>query len=107
MSHRLRFLGFYVMVSVGCAALILLGSFPHHPHTGLGWALLLVVAFPATLLGELLGHFALHNSLARAIESRSGGVGFWFVRYAYLLLVVMLAVAGSWAVFYFVSPLNL
>ena len=101
----MKFLGVYVVVSVITTLLILLSVFPHHPHTLVGWFLLFVAAAPITIVGELVGDFAFHNRLADSIEARSENVAFWFLRFIYVFIAVVLMLVFGWAVVRWAPPL--
>ena len=60
-SRGVRFLGFYIALSLICAPILLLQLLPFYPRSALGWAILVVAAIPVTVLGELIGNLLFKN----------------------------------------------
>ena len=90
-------LGAWVFLSIVVAVGFLLSSWPHHPHSALGWVVLVLTALPLAALGEFLGdRFIFHSDLGASLNSL--GVGFLpsLVRVLYVLIMflTLAAIAG-------------
>ena len=90
-------LGAWVFLSLVVAVSFLLSSWPHHPHSTLGWVVLVLTALPLAALGEFLGdRFIFHSDLGASLNSL--GVGFLpsLVRVLYVLIMflTLAAIAG-------------
>jgi hypothetical protein len=87
----------WVVLSVIVAAGFLLSFWPHHPHSPLGWLLLVLIALPLAALGEFLGdRFIFHSDLGASLSSLGSGLVPSFVRVLYVLIVflTLAAIAG-------------
>lgn len=90
MTRLARISAVYVGLSVIAAVGVLVGVFPKHPTTLNGWLLLLVLALPLTIAGELVGEMIWRNRLARAIESNTKGQSLSGFRMLYALVAMLL-----------------
>ena len=86
----LTFLGIYVVCSAGATFLLLLNWFPYHPHSLSGWLVLFVVAVPVTVVGEGIGKFLFSNPVARAIDAKTEGRSFSWLRISFMLIAMLL-----------------
>jgi hypothetical protein len=69
---------------------VLIGVFPKHPTTLGGWLLLLGLALPLTIAGELVGEAIWRNRLARAIENNTKDQSLSGLRMLYALVAMLL-----------------
>src|SRR5690349_17486314 len=90
LQRVLTFLGRYVAVSAVAAFLLLLYLFPYHPSSWGGWLILLIVALPVILVGEGIGRFLSSNPLARAVEAKTAGRSFSWLRIFFMLISMLL-----------------
>ena len=90
-------LGAWTILSIIVAAGFLLSSWPHHPHSTLGWIVLVLTALPLAALGEFLGdRFIFHSDLGASLNSLGAGFLPSLVRVLYVLimLLTLAAIAG-------------
>ena len=93
----LTILGAWVALSIIVAAGFLLSFWPHHPHSTLGWLLLIFIALPLAALGEFLGdRFIFHSDLGASLSALGSGFVPSLVRVLYVLIVflALAAIAG-------------
>jgi|SRR5580658_802349 hypothetical protein len=99
-SRALRFLGFYLALSLISAPILLLQLLPFHPRTTLGWVILGAAAVPVTALGELIGDFLLKNHVAAAVDRKTSGTSLSWLRIGYVLVAFIsffvVAMLGTW-----------
>jgi hypothetical protein len=87
----------WVILSIIVAAGFLLSFWPHHPHSTLGWLVLVLTALPLAALGEFLGdRFIFHSDLGASLSSLGTGFVPSLVRVLYVLIVflTLAAIAG-------------
>lgn len=98
LKRALLLLAAYLAASALLGVLVLLQFYPARPDTWLGWGLLFVVALPLTLAAEFLGALVFRNPLSQAVERRTRGHRFSWLRVltglGVLLLVLLLAAAA-------------
>jgi hypothetical protein len=93
----LTIFGAWVFLSIIVAAGFLLSLWPHHPHSALGWVVLVITALPLAALGEFLGNrFIFHSDLGDSLNSLGTGFVPSLVRVLYVLIifVALAAVTG-------------
>jgi hypothetical protein len=93
----LTILAAWVFLSTIVAAGFLLSFWPQHPHSALGWFLLVVTALPLAALGEFLGdRFIFHSDLGDSLNSLGTGFLPSLVRVLYVLIMflALAAIAG-------------
>ena len=90
MTRLAKIMGLYIGLSVIAAMGVLIGVFPKHPTTLNGWLVLLVLALPLTIVGELVGEVIWRNRLAHAIESNTKGQSLSGLRMLYVLVAMLL-----------------
>jgi hypothetical protein len=99
-GRALRFLGFYLALSLICAPILLLHLLPFRPRSALGWVILVVAAVPVTVLGELIGDFLLKNRISASVDHGTRGTSLSWIRIGYVLCVFISFVAvvffGIW-----------
>ena len=93
MSRLAKMIALYIGLSVIAAIGVLIGVFPKHPTTVNGWMLLLVLALPLTIAGELVGEVIWRNRLARAIETNTKDQSLSGLRMLYALIAMLLVFA--------------
>jgi hypothetical protein len=105
LNRVLRFIPIYLIVSV-CAALALLAdTWPRYPRSLLQWLILLIIALPVTALGDWLSDHALSSSLSLAVEARTRGAQFSWLRIVYYVaLYVLFAICAVGILHWFQSP---
>jgi hypothetical protein len=101
MARLLRIAGIYLGLSVIAALGIVIGVFPKHPTTLNGWLLLLVLALPLTIAGEMLGEAVWRNKLADAVRDNTRGQSLSALRMVYALVAGLLLFAIVTAVGHF------
>jgi hypothetical protein len=95
MKSPTKFVGQYIALSMVAGVALLVYSFPKHPTTWLGWAALFGFALPILVIGEFVGDLVLsRNPFSRAIESRTKGKAFSWVRIGYFLTLFLLVGAA-------------
>ena len=94
-------IGIYLLLSVLAGLAFLVLSFPNLPATPRQWALLFLLALPATIVFETIGSWIGSNSLARRIDSHTRDKSLSVLRIVYGVLMavtgVVLALAAAWA----------
>jgi len=88
----------WVALSIIVAGGFLLSLWPHHPHSPLGWLLLIFTALPLAALGEFLGdRFIFHSDLGDSLNSLGSGFVPSLVSILYVLIIflVLAAIAGA------------
>lgn len=98
MARVLKIAGIYIGISAIAAVGVLVGVFPKHPTTLNGWLLLLAIALPLTIAGELVGEVIWRNRLARAVESHTAGQSLSGLRMTYALVAMLLLFGLMFAV---------
>jgi hypothetical protein len=98
MKTMLRFLVWYVALSAILCGMVLLSSFPQRPSSWHGWLALFVLIIPITLVGEGVGELLRRNRVTRAVERRTQGSGFSWLRLGYFLVVGLLLAAGVFVI---------
>jgi hypothetical protein len=93
LQRVLTFLGRYVAVSAVAALLLLLYLFPDHPNSLRGWLILFVVALPIILVGELIAKFFYKNPHARAVDAKTVGRSFSWLRISFMFVTMLLLFA--------------
>jgi hypothetical protein len=87
----LSFLGIYVVCSAVATFFLLLNWFPYHPHSLSGWLVFFVVAVPVTVVGEGIAKFVFFsNPVARAIDAKTEGRSFSWLRISFMLITMLL-----------------
>jgi hypothetical protein len=87
----------WLLVSLLMAALFLLSFWPRHPHSTLGWSLLILGALPLAALSQFLGDRLIFRS---DLGARLNGLGSGFVpslvriTFVLVLFLSLAAVAG-------------
>jgi hypothetical protein len=94
LGRALRFLGFYLVLSLVIAPLLLLQLLPWYPRSVRGWLILFVVAVPVVLLGELVGDFLLKNRISAAVDRSTRATSLSWLRIGYVLGVLILCFAA-------------
>lgn len=56
-------------LSIACSISILIGIFPYHPNSFLGWVVLYFISFPVILIYQLLGEKLLGNKIIDKLSS--------------------------------------
>jgi hypothetical protein len=94
-AHRLvPILIGWVVLSVVFAVAQILFSWPAHPHSNLGWLLLLIGALPAWAVVEYLGDRLIYRSrLGVRLDALGSGIGASMLRIVYVL-ICFLVVCG-------------
>lgn len=106
MARLLKIIAKYITLSAIAAILVLLEVFPTHPTTASGWGLLLVLALPLTIVGELVGEALWRNRLAQAVEAGTKERSFSVLRVLYTFCKLSLSVSKlSNSLFEMVSPI--
>jgi hypothetical protein len=106
-SSVLRFIAVYLLVSLLAAAALLVDTWPHYSRSWADWVLLLVIAFPVTVLGDWLTDRALSTSLSLAVEARTKGSRLSWARIGYYLaLYVLFAICVVAVLYWLQSPAN-
>jgi hypothetical protein len=99
-NRALRFLGFYLALSLICAPILLLQLLPFHPRSALGWTILVLAAVPVTALGELIGDFLFKNRISAAVDRKTSGTSLSWLRIGYVLIVFIsffaFVILGIW-----------
>ena len=99
-SRTLRFLGFYLALSLICAPILLLQILPFHPRSALGWTILVLAAVPVTAMGELIGGFFFKNRISAALDRKTSGTSLSWLRIGYVLVVLLsffaVVILGIW-----------
>jgi hypothetical protein len=93
----LTIFGAWVILSIIVAVGFLLSIWPHHPHSPLGWILLVFTALPLAALGEFLGdRFIFDSDLGASLNSLGSGFMPSLIRVLYVLIIflVLAAIAG-------------
>ncbi|MDP2239758.1 MAG: hypothetical protein Q8K18_06285 [Burkholderiales bacterium] len=90
MTRFLKIAGIYVVMSAVAAVGVLIGIFPKHPNTINGWLLLLALALPLTIAGELVGEFIWRNRVAQAVETNTAGRSLSGLRIVYAFVAMLL-----------------
>jgi hypothetical protein len=85
---------------------MLLSAFPDYPRTVTGWLVFFALALPVTLVGEAIGEGLWRNRVARAIEERSAGQSFSWLRIAYGVVAMSLLFAAVWGFAVYFGPAN-
>ena len=94
MKRLIKFIGQYIAISLLAGALLLMYSFPEHPKTLRGWIALFGFALPVVVAGEYVGQLLLErNPASRAIERRTKGKSFFWLRIGYFLLLLLVVCA--------------
>ncbi|MGH8298071.1 MAG: hypothetical protein ACRES6_02160 [Steroidobacteraceae bacterium] len=105
MSRILRFISIYLVVSLLAAVALLVDTWPQYPRALIQWLLLLVIAFPVTILGDWLSDQALSSSLSLVIEARTKGSQISWLRIGYYLaLYVLFAICAVAVLYWLQSP---
>jgi hypothetical protein len=81
----LRFVGIYLTLSVFASVALVLDTWPRVPTSRIEWTFLFVIALPVTFLGDWLSQGLLTNPFSVAIERRTRGSTFSWLRVLYLL----------------------
>ncbi len=90
MRKIMRFLGLWFISSLMAGAFALLWIWPWHPHSGLGWCLLVIGALPVTAIGEYLFDRIIFRSwLGARLDALGSGVSASALRIAYVLICVI------------------
>jgi polyferredoxin len=103
MARLLKIIVAYIALSAIAAVFILIGLFPWHPITAGGWGLLLVLALPLTIVGELIGEALWRNRLAQAVEKKTKERSLSGLRILYALVVMLLLFSFVFAVAQFME----
>lgn len=90
MKRLLIIAGIYLSMSAIAAVSVLIGAFPEHPTTLNGWVLLMLLALPLTIVGELVGEIIWRNRIARAVEENTPGQSLSGSRILYALVAMLL-----------------
>jgi di/tricarboxylate transporter len=98
MARLLKIIAAYILLSAIAAVGVLIGIFPKHPTTIGGWCLLLVLALPIIIVGELIGEALWRNRLAQAIEAKTKERSLSALRIIYALMVMLLLFSLVFAV---------
>lgn len=106
MRRVLKFLGCYIGFSLIAAIGLLLFSFPNYPKSPIGWGLLLLLALPLTLAGELFGDAVWRNPVAKNIELRTPKHCFSWLRISYVFISVLLIFGLAWGISYYLVAHN-
>ena len=96
MLRLLKFLGLYVALTFAASFGMLVFAFPHYPKTLVGWAAFFLLALPITLVGEAVEERLWRNRVAQAIERRTEGQSFSWLRIAYGFLIMLALFAVVW-----------
>lgn len=89
----LWFAGVYIAFSLLELLGVLMYAFPYHPETWREWGLLFVLALPIALLSQCVDWGVWRNPLARVVAHRSAHKEFSWLRIAYALVAMLLALA--------------
>lgn len=103
LSRILRFISIYLIVSVLAAVALLVDTWPIYPRSLLRWILLLIIAVPVSVLGEWLSDGALSCSLSLAVEARTRGSQFSWLRIGYYLALYALYAICAVAILYWLQ----
>ncbi|MFO1401723.1 MAG: hypothetical protein U1F30_11025 [Steroidobacteraceae bacterium] len=98
MKRLAQFTVVYLALSAVAAVGLLVSTFPWRPHTGLGWAVLFLAALPALLAIEWSGTLlSQRNRVAEAVERRTRGKAFSWLRVGFQLCALLLVVTAVFA----------
>ena len=104
MKRLLTIAGIYLSLSAVAAVGVLMGAFSKHPTTVNGWVLLLLLALPLTIVGELIGEVIWRNRIAHAVEENTTGQSLSGLRILYALVAMLLLFGLVFTVGYFMEP---
>ena len=90
LRRTLIFLGIYVSLSALAAFSWLLIWFPRHPNSWSGWLILLAIALPLWIVGEVIGNFLLSNPVARIVDVKTEAHAFSWLRILFILITMLL-----------------
>jgi hypothetical protein len=105
LKRVLKFTVIYLVFSLFAAMALLIDSWPRHPRSILQWILLFVIALPVTALGEWLSDSVLRSPPSLAVEARTRGSQFSWLRIAYLVALYILFAICVVAIFYWLQSL--
>lgn len=97
LRRLLPVLGIWLTLSIIIGTGFLVSFSPYHPHSAVGWVLLLVTALPLAALAEFLGDRVIfHSDIGAALNSLGHGLVPSLVRILYVLFVflALAAIAG-------------
>ena len=103
MKRFFKIAGIYLLLSAFAAVGVLIGAFPKYPTTLNGWVLLLLLALPLTIVGELIGEVIWRNRIARAVEENTAGQSLSGLRIFYALVAMLLLFGLVFSVGYFMQ----
>ncbi|WP_092393230.1 hypothetical protein [Collimonas sp. OK412] len=96
MYRIIKFIGWYIALSVAAILGMLVLAFPDYPNTQSGWLWFFVLALPVTLVGDLIGEFTFRNRVAQAILEKSQGKAFSSLRILYGLIAMLILFGIVW-----------
>jgi hypothetical protein len=104
MNAALKFLAWYIALSLIVSLLWLTPLPSWHPTSWLGWLACFVLVLPVTLALEWAGQFVQKNPISRVVETRTAGQEFSFGRVVFYLVLALLVSAAFAAVFHQFTP---
>jgi hypothetical protein len=102
-SRILRFISIYLIVALFAVVALLVDTWPQYPRSPFQWLLLLIIAYPVTILGDWLSEHALSDSLALVIATRTRSARVSWLRITYYLALYVLFGICTLAILYWVQ----
>jgi hypothetical protein len=59
---------FVAIAAIFCSTLILVGIYPYHPKSSIGWIILYLISFPVVIVFELLGNKVFSDNISRKLS---------------------------------------